>query len=296
MDFALEKWALCLEARSAETCRFAASDGWLLFGIFLGLILLTYAGRNFLRFLLTLPALAWMPALSRRLSNWVKSRDYTEEEFLRADGAAPRWVEVRKTALDHLATFLQNEHNQSIAWANAVRESFSDLRFTDANRVPFPFVRVMREKFNLCSVVTASKGPRLQTLDGNWTLDVSGSYGVNVAGFDRYKDWIQKGWERVPAEAAHYRAGGNSCDNKGQGLHAQNVADKNAAPSDQEPQDRAEDSVTVARGIRPPRIVAVLNQGIEQAVFDRFKSFVKAVFEAAHQYSLSDCSGRKNTA
>ena len=166
MDFALEKWALCLEARSAETCRFAASDGWLLFGIFLGLILLTYAGRNFLRFLLTLPALAWMPALSRRLSNWVKSRDYTEEEFLRADGAAPRWVEVRKTALDHLATFLQNEHNQSIAWANAVRESFSDLRFTDANRVPFPFVRVMREKFNLCSVVTASKGPRLQTLAG----------------------------------------------------------------------------------------------------------------------------------
>jgi glutamate-1-semialdehyde 2,1-aminomutase len=198
MNFAaLEKWALCLEARSAGTCRFAASDGWLLLGIFLGLILLICAGRNLLRFLLTLPALAWMPALSRRLSNWVKSRDYTEEEFLRADGAAPRWVEVRKNALDRLATFLQTEHNQSIAWANAVRESFSDLRFTDANRVPFPFVRVMREKFNLCSVVTASKGPRLQTLDGHWTLDVSGSYGVNVAGFDRYKDWIQKGWERV---------------------------------------------------------------------------------------------------
>jgi glutamate-1-semialdehyde 2,1-aminomutase len=46
-------------------------------------------------------------------------------------------------------------------------------------------------------VVTASQGPRLQNLDGNWTLDVSGSYGVNVAGFDRYKDWIEKGWERV---------------------------------------------------------------------------------------------------
>jgi glutamate-1-semialdehyde 2,1-aminomutase len=55
----------------------------------------------------------------------------------------------------------------------------------------------MREKFNLCSVVTASQGPRLKNLDDQWTIDVSGAYGVNVAGFDRYKDWIQKGWERV---------------------------------------------------------------------------------------------------
>jgi glutamate-1-semialdehyde 2,1-aminomutase len=58
-------------------------------------------------------------------------------------------------------------------------------RFTDASRVPFPFLRVMREKFNLSSVVTESRGPRLKTLDGAWTIDVSGSYGLNVAGFDR---------------------------------------------------------------------------------------------------------------
>jgi len=49
-----------------------------------------------------------------------------------------------------------------------------------ASRAPFPFARVMRGKFNLCSVVTASRGPHLQNLDGNWTIDVSGSYGLNV--------------------------------------------------------------------------------------------------------------------
>jgi glutamate-1-semialdehyde 2,1-aminomutase len=156
-----------------------------------------YGGRRLIVLFSTFPALALMPALSRRLSYWVKSRDYTEEEFLRADGAGERWIEQRKKALARLASFLHARHSQSIAWANAVRESFSDLRFTDANRVPFPFVRVMREKFNLCSVVTASTGPKLRDIDGNWSLDVSGSYGVNVAGFDRYKDWIQKGWERV---------------------------------------------------------------------------------------------------
>ena len=58
-------------------------------------------------------------------------------------------------------------------------------------------MRTVREKFSLCSVVTESKGPRLRDLDGNWNLDVSGSYGLNVAGFDRYKEWMEKGLEKV---------------------------------------------------------------------------------------------------
>src|SRR5262245_46515191 len=194
---AIQRWARCMNVRSMEACSFAGADLWILVGILAGALFVAYAGRKIVRVLLTLPALAVMPALSRRLANWVKAHDYTDEEFLCADGAGETWVERRKRALDRLAAFLHGQQPQSIAWANAIRESFSDLRFTDANRVPFPFVRVMRERFNLCSVVTASQGPRLQNLDGNWSLDVSGSYGVNVAGFDRYKDWIEKGWEHV---------------------------------------------------------------------------------------------------
>jgi glutamate-1-semialdehyde 2,1-aminomutase len=199
IEEALQRGVGCVSVRSAEACQLAPADLFIVAGFLAAALLVTYGGRKVVRNLLTLPALALMPALSRRLANWVKARDYTEEEFLRADGAGETWIKLRKNALDRLATFLQAQHAQSIAWANAIRESFSDLRFTDANRVPFPFVRVMREKFNLCSVVTGSQGPRLQNLDGNWTLDVSGSYGVNVAGFDRYKDWIGKGWERVKA-------------------------------------------------------------------------------------------------
>jgi glutamate-1-semialdehyde 2,1-aminomutase len=194
---AIERWAGCVGIRSTEACSLAAADFWILAGLLAGVLLVTFAVRKVIGIVLTLPALALMPSLSRRLANWVRARDYTEEEFLRADGAGEAWVELRKKALGRLAALLQAQHAQSIAWANSIRESFSDLRFTDANRVPFPFVRVMREKFNLCSVVTASQGPRLQNLDGHWTIDVSGSYGVNVAGFDRYKQWIEKGWERV---------------------------------------------------------------------------------------------------
>jgi glutamate-1-semialdehyde 2,1-aminomutase len=197
LDQAIHRWTECVGVPSTEACRLTSEDGWLLAGILVGILAVAYAGRKLTRTLLTLPALALTPALSRLLSNWVKARDYEGKEFFGADGAGGRWIEVRKKALERLASFLQAQHAQSIAWGNTIRESFSDLRFTDANRMPFPFARVMREKFNLCSVVTASQGPRLNNLDGHWTIDVSGSYGVNVAGFERYKEWIEKGWERV---------------------------------------------------------------------------------------------------
>lgn len=34
-------------------------------------------------------------------------------------------------------------------------------------------------------------------LDGHEQLDIAGSYGVNVAGYDRYKKWISEGWNEV---------------------------------------------------------------------------------------------------
>jgi glycosyltransferase involved in cell wall biosynthesis len=109
----------------------------------------------------------------------------------------PEWVVRRRDGLQELAATLRAKYSQSTAFGESVRESFSDLRFSDASRVPYPFARAMRDTFSLFSVVTASRGPYLQNLDGHWTLDVSGSYGLNVAGFERYKEWIEKGWDRV---------------------------------------------------------------------------------------------------
>jgi glutamate-1-semialdehyde 2,1-aminomutase len=194
---ALARWMACLGMNATGVCQLQSGDGWVLLGFLCVVFLAAFIGGKLVTALLTLRAMALTPTLSRRLSTWVKSRDYSDEEFFRADGAEERWIELRAKAIDRLAVFFQAHYAQSIAWGNEIRDSLSDLRFTDANRVPFPFVRLMREKFNLCSVVTASDGPKLRHLDGHWTLDVSGSYGVNVAGFERYKEWLQKGWEHV---------------------------------------------------------------------------------------------------
>jgi hypothetical protein len=169
----------------------------------LSFLLMLRFGRIVAKAIVTLRALALTPGMSRILSRWVRSRSYSEREFLRADGAGERadgageqWMEARREALDALADLLRSQATKSIAWGSRLRESFSDLRFTDANRVPFPFMRVMREKFPLSSVMIRSTGPHLIDLDGRLTLDISGSYGLNVAGFERYKQWIANGWDR----------------------------------------------------------------------------------------------------
>jgi glutamate-1-semialdehyde 2,1-aminomutase len=131
------------------------------------------------------------------LSRRVRTRYYSDAQFFRADGATEPLVERRQAGIERLAAFFRAQYPESTAWGTRLRESFSDLRFTDANRVPFPFARFMHEHFNLATVVTASDGPRLQHLDGHWTLDVSGSYGVNVAGVARYKEWMTRGLERT---------------------------------------------------------------------------------------------------
>jgi glutamate-1-semialdehyde 2,1-aminomutase len=169
--------------------------GWL--GLALGVVAALLAARALTTTWHTWRALAWTPLLSRRLARWVGTRSYSDEEFFRADGATGSRISQRQSGMERLSAQLRAQHARSAAWGEAIRESFSDLRFTDANRVPFPFARFMRERFNLCSVVTASDGPRLLDLDGQWTIDVSGSYGVNVAGFDRYKAWMAAGLDSV---------------------------------------------------------------------------------------------------
>ena len=168
--------------------------------VVLGLCLLAgvaLAARRLVIVLLTLRARALTPTLLRMLSRRVRTRYYSDAQFFRADGASEPLVERRRVGIERLAAFFRDQYPQSMAWGTRLRESFSDLRFTDANRVPFPFARYMHEHFNLAAVVTASDGPRLQHLDGHWTLDVSGSYGVNVAGVARYKQWMARGLERT---------------------------------------------------------------------------------------------------
>src|ERR1700680_4249350 len=77
--------------------------GWILAGLFLLTLVSVLAVRKALTAFLTLRALALTPTLSRYLSRWVKSHDYSDDGFMRADGAEERWVQLRKHAISRLA-------------------------------------------------------------------------------------------------------------------------------------------------------------------------------------------------
>jgi glutamate-1-semialdehyde 2,1-aminomutase len=187
----------CLSGASTAPCAWTGADTWWLAALAACAVSVALAVRGIASRARTLSAISMTPMLSRLLARWAKPPSYSDEEFFRADGAGAPWVERRRAGIDRLSRLFQSRHVRSMAWGDAIRDSLSDLRFTDANRVPAPFARFMRERFNLCSVVTASDGPWLCDLDGQWSLDVSGSYGLNVAGFARYTEWMRKGLERV---------------------------------------------------------------------------------------------------
>lgn len=182
---------------SSAACTIGGGEAWPAGAALFGLTVLGLTTHFGARRFMTLRATALTPRLSRWLSRLVGPVDYSDEELFRADGASAASGEKRRAAVERLSLALRERFPQSTAWGDAVRSGFSDLRFTDANRVPFPFARIVREKFNLCSVITESRGPHLRDLDGNWTIDVSGAYGVNVAGYDRAKEWMRRGLERV---------------------------------------------------------------------------------------------------
>ena len=64
---------------------------------------------------------------------------------------------------------------------------FSDIRFFDVKKVFFPF-RSMAKQLSVCVVAESTSGPYIVDPDGHKILDVSGSYGVNVIGYEGFKD------------------------------------------------------------------------------------------------------------
>jgi glutamate-1-semialdehyde 2,1-aminomutase len=79
------------------------------------------------------------------------------------------------------------------------REHLPDLQFTGRYRVPFQFSPYLREHLQLGAFLQSSEGVQVEDLDGNRFYDLTGSYGVNLFGYDFYKTCIAEGAERVSA-------------------------------------------------------------------------------------------------
>ncbi len=142
-------------------------------------------------------SLAGHARLGRLLARFVPYYEYDEAQFFRADDAPEEIGEQRRGAFKGLAALYAQRFANTVRQTAEVQDEISDLQFTARYRVPFQFSRFVRRYLNSGSFVLSSSGPTTTDLDGNRRYDLTGSYGVNVFGYDFYKECIERGSARV---------------------------------------------------------------------------------------------------
>ncbi len=104
---------------------------------------------------------------------------------------------ARRAGFMRLAAIFEERFKKTAALTGEISASVSDLQFTSRYRVPFQFSGLVRQYFRTGSFAESSSGVTVTDLDGNGSYDLTGSYGVNVFGYDFYKECIERGAERV---------------------------------------------------------------------------------------------------
>ncbi len=137
--------------------------------------------------------------LERCLASLVRFYDFDESRFFGADGAPPDVAARRRAGFMRLANLYQARFAKTAALTTEAAGSISDLQFTAAYRVPFQFSRFVRRHLPAGGFLQSSSGVTVEDLDGNRFYDLTGSYGVNVLGYDFYKGAIARAVERVQA-------------------------------------------------------------------------------------------------
>ena len=143
------------------------------------------------------PSLRGHSKWSRRLARLVPYYEFDQQRFFISDGAPEEIAETRRQGLQTLKADAATRSPKSLAASASLVNSVSDVEFTSAYRVPYPFRSCLPEELKLATFVEETRGVCIRDLDGNWRYDLSGSYGVNVFGYDFYKRCIEEGAARV---------------------------------------------------------------------------------------------------
>src|SRR5580704_6406433 len=142
-------------------------------------------------------SLAGHARMARRIAALIPYYEYDAGRFFCSDDAPDEVVARRRAGFAQLSDLYRTRFARTAALTAEVKNTISDLQFTDAYRVPFQYSRHVREHLAAGAFVAASSGVTLTDLDGNRCYDLTGSYGVNVFGNDFYKDCLDGGHARA---------------------------------------------------------------------------------------------------
>jgi glutamate-1-semialdehyde 2,1-aminomutase len=144
-------------------------------------------------------SLAGHPRIARFVASLVPFYQYDEARFFDSDAAPDDIVAQRRADFAWLEDLYRKRFASTLRLTAEATELISDLQFTEAYRVPFQFSSHARQHLPVGAFLQSSSGVMTTDLDGNSFYDLTGSYGVNLFGYDFYKECIERGSERVRA-------------------------------------------------------------------------------------------------
>ncbi len=142
-------------------------------------------------------SLAGHSRMARRFASLVPFYEYGESRFFSTDGAPEDILAARRAGFRRLSTLFAERFKKTTGLTGEIADGVSDLQFTSRYRVPFQFSGYVRQHLKGGTFLESSSGVTVTDLDGNRLYDLTGSYGVNVFGYDFYKECIERGAERV---------------------------------------------------------------------------------------------------
>ena len=144
-------------------------------------------------------SLAGHSRLAKRVAGLLPGYAYDEQTFFGSDGAPAEVTARRRAAFHRAAAEFAARFPIGAELTRQATEHLSDLNFTGNYRVPFQYVPYLRAHLQGSQFLRESAGVTVTDVDGNTFLDLTGSYGVNVFGYDFYKECIDEAVESVRA-------------------------------------------------------------------------------------------------
>jgi glutamate-1-semialdehyde 2,1-aminomutase len=142
-------------------------------------------------------SLAGHARLARFVASLIPFYEYDEHRFFRSDDPPEKIATQRRDGFQRLAALYRERFPRTSALTAQVHETASDLQFIAAYRVPYQYSRLVRRQLAAGSVLESSGGVTVNDLDGNVLYDLANSYGVNLFGYDFYKECIACGAKLV---------------------------------------------------------------------------------------------------
>jgi glutamate-1-semialdehyde 2,1-aminomutase len=145
------------------------------------------------------PSLTGHSKMARRVAAQVPFYEYTDDKFFRTDDAPIDIANLRRAAFERLAALYRERFAKTVAMTAEIADSIPDLEFTSHYRVPFQYRNLVRTQLKTGAFLSSSAGVTITDCDGNIFYDLTGSYGVNVFGYDFYKQCLARATERAAA-------------------------------------------------------------------------------------------------